>query len=75
MKTKRQRASPNMDQQISGTTVLSCRMTCVLSTDVSRRALGERHVNMIAFSSTIGIGCFLQGGKVIHLIGPGGAVL
>lgn len=40
-----------------------------------RRALSERHVNMIAFSSTIGIGCFLQSGKVIHLIGPGGAVL
>lgn len=30
---------------------------------------------MIAFSSTIGIGLFLQSGKVIYLIGPGGAVL
>lgn len=40
-----------------------------------RRRLNERHVNMIAFSSTIGIGLFLQSGKVIYLIGPGGAVL
>lgn len=40
-----------------------------------RRRLGERHVNMIAFSATIGIGLFLQSGKVIYLIGPGGAVL
>lgn len=30
---------------------------------------------MIAFSSTIGIGLFLQSGKVMYLIGPGGAVL
>ncbi|KAH8687915.1 amino acid permease/ SLC12A domain-containing protein [Tricladium varicosporioides] len=40
-----------------------------------RRCLNERHVNMIAFSSTIGIGLFLQSGKVMYLIGPGGAVL
>ncbi|CAG8975002.1 hypothetical protein HYALB_00012134 [Hymenoscyphus albidus] len=40
-----------------------------------RRTLNERHVNMIAFSSTIGIGLFLQSGKVMYLIGPGGAVL
>lgn len=30
---------------------------------------------MIAFSATIGIGLFLQSGKVMYLIGPGGAVL
>lgn len=30
---------------------------------------------MIAFSSTIGIGLFLQSGKVMYLIGPGGAVM
>ena len=40
-----------------------------------RRALGERHVNMIAFSSTVGIGCFLQSGKIINQIGPGGALM
>lgn len=40
-----------------------------------RRTLSERHINMIAFSSTIGIGLFLQSGKVMYLIGPGGAVL
>ncbi len=42
---------------------------------LGRRALNERHVNMIAFSSTIGIGLFLQSGKILYLIGPGGAVL
>jgi len=30
---------------------------------------------MIAFSATIGIGLFLQSGKILYLIGPGGAVL
>lgn len=30
---------------------------------------------MIAFSSTIGIGLFLQSGKIMYLIGPGGAVI
>jgi amino acid permease len=40
-----------------------------------RRSLGERHVNMIAFSATIGIGLFLQSGKIMYLIGPGGAIL
>ncbi len=30
---------------------------------------------MIAFSATIGIGLFLQSGKVLYLIGPGGAVI
>jgi amino acid permease len=40
-----------------------------------RRSLSERHVNMITFSATIGIGLFLQSGKIMYLIGPGGAVL
>ncbi len=30
---------------------------------------------MIAFSTLVGIGMFLQSGKVIFLCGPGGAVL
>lgn len=30
---------------------------------------------MIAFSTTVGIGCFLQSGKIIAAIGPGGAVM
>lgn len=40
-----------------------------------RRSLDERHVNMIAFSTTVGIGCFLQSGTIIAAIGPGGAVM
>jgi amino acid transporter len=40
-----------------------------------RRDLKERHVNMIAFSVTVGIGLFLQSGKVIFLAGPGLAVI
>ena len=36
-----------------------------------RRTLTERHVNMIAFSSVVGIGLFLQAGKVIYYAGPG----
>jgi len=33
--------------------------------------LSERHVNMMAFSQCIGIGLFLQSGRVIYLAGPG----
>jgi amino acid transporter len=40
----------------------------------SRPSLKERHVNMIAFSACVGIGLFLQAGKVIFLTGPGLAV-
>jgi amino acid permease len=40
-----------------------------------RRDLKERHVNMIAFSACVGIGLFLQAGKVIFLAGPGLAVI
>ncbi len=40
-----------------------------------RRDLKERHVNMIAFSACVGIGLFLQSGKVIFLAGPGLAVI
>jgi amino acid permease len=36
-----------------------------------RKGLGERHTNMIAFSSVLGIGFFLQAGRVIYLAGPG----
>ncbi|KAN0072293.1 Amino acid permease domain containing protein [Elaphomyces granulatus] len=38
------------------------------------RDLCERHVNMIAFSSVVGIGMFLQAGKVVYYAGPGLAV-
>ena len=41
---------------------------------MDRRKLGERHVNMIAFSSVVGIGLFLQAGKIVHITGPGLAV-
>ncbi|OQU96993.1 hypothetical protein CLAIMM_02998 [Cladophialophora immunda] len=40
-----------------------------------RRDLGERHVNMITFSCVIGIGLFLQNGRIINLAGPGMAWL
>ncbi|KAH0544742.1 hypothetical protein FGG08_001109 [Glutinoglossum americanum] len=33
------------------------------------RVLKERHVNMIAFSTCVGMGLFLQSGKVIFLVG------
>ncbi|KAN0082315.1 Amino acid permease domain containing protein [Elaphomyces granulatus] len=39
-----------------------------------RRNLGERHVNMIAFSAVVGIGFFLQAGSVVYYAGPGLAV-
>ncbi|PVH70514.1 hypothetical protein DL98DRAFT_436927, partial [Cadophora sp. DSE1049] len=39
------------------------------------RTLKERHVNMIAFSACVGIGLFLQSGKVIFLAGPGLATI
>ncbi|KAH7372116.1 amino acid permease/ SLC12A domain-containing protein [Cadophora sp. MPI-SDFR-AT-0126] len=46
------------------------------SPDVNlRRTLKERHVNMIAFSACVGIGLFLQSGKVIFLAGPGLATI
>ncbi|EON61596.1 hypothetical protein W97_00811 [Coniosporium apollinis CBS 100218] len=39
-----------------------------------RKDLKERHVNMMAFSACVGVGLFLQAGKVIYLTGPGLAV-
>jgi amino acid transporter len=39
-----------------------------------RQTLKERHVNMMAFSSVVGMGFFLQAGKVIYYAGPGLAV-
>jgi yeast amino acid transporter len=41
---------------------------------MDRRNLSERHVNMIAFSSIVGMGLFLQAGKIVHYAGPGLAV-
>jgi amino acid transporter len=40
-----------------------------------RRDLGERHVNMMTFSAVVGMGFFLQSGRVIYLAGPGLAVI
>ncbi|CAG8961471.1 hypothetical protein HYFRA_00013922 [Hymenoscyphus fraxineus] len=39
------------------------------------RVLKERHINMIAFSGTIGNGLFLGSGRSLASAGPGGAVL
>ncbi|KAH6684577.1 proline-specific permease [Halenospora varia] len=39
------------------------------------RVLKERHINMIAFSGTIGNGLFLGSGRSLASVGPGGAVL
>ncbi|KAG8528725.1 uncharacterized protein KY384_006412 [Bacidia gigantensis] len=36
-----------------------------------KKALAERHTNMIAFSTIVGIGFFLQAGRIIFLAGPG----
>ncbi|TVY83805.1 Lysine/arginine permease [Lachnellula suecica] len=47
----------------------------VHANDFCRKVLNERHVNMIAFSACIGVGLFLQSGKVIFLAGPGLAVI
>jgi amino acid transporter len=46
----------------------------ILITDDSQ-GLEERHVSMIAFSVTVGIGLFLSSGKVLFLTGPGVAVV
>jgi amino acid transporter len=46
----------------------------VVTKTSGREDLKERHVNMIAFSACVGIGMFLQSGKVIYLAGPGLAV-
>ncbi|KAI1862630.1 uncharacterized protein JN550_010155 [Neoarthrinium moseri] len=40
-----------------------------------RPMLSERHVNMMSFSQCIGIGLFLQTGRVIYLVGPGLATI
>jgi yeast amino acid transporter len=47
----------------------------MLTASTDSRSLGERHVNMITFSSVLGIGLFLQAGKIIYYVGPGLAVL
>ncbi|KAK3989685.1 hypothetical protein QBC44DRAFT_80531 [Cladorrhinum sp. PSN332] len=39
------------------------------------RVLHERHINMIAFSGTIGNGLFLGSGRSLASAGPGGAVV
>ncbi|KAF2402278.1 hypothetical protein EJ06DRAFT_490556 [Trichodelitschia bisporula] len=40
-----------------------------------REELKERHVNMLAFSTVLGLGLFFGGGKIIVLAGPGLAVI
>ncbi|KAI1336878.1 hypothetical protein F5Y15DRAFT_418446 [Xylariaceae sp. FL0016] len=40
-----------------------------------RPMLSERHVNMMSFSQCIGIGLFLQTGRVMYLVGPGLATI
>ena len=51
----------------------NCRYSCKLTLD--RRDLEEHHVNMIAFSACLGVGLFLQAGRVVALAGPGMAVI
>lgn len=46
---------------------------CLLT--ASRQTLKEHHVNMIGFSTVLGVGLFLSAGKAIFLAGPGAAVL
>ena len=40
-----------------------------------RATLSERHVNMMCFSQSLGIGLFLQNGRAINYAGPGLATL
>lgn len=40
-----------------------------------RQTLKERHVNMIGFSTVLGLGLFLSAGKAIYMAGPGAAVV
>ncbi|KAF2463996.1 uncharacterized protein BDR25DRAFT_272286 [Lindgomyces ingoldianus] len=40
-----------------------------------RQTLKERHVNMIGFSTVLGVGLFLSAGKAIFMAGPGATVL
>ena len=40
-----------------------------------RATLSERHVNMMCFSQSLGIGLFLQNGRAIYFAGPGLATL
>jgi amino acid permease len=42
---------------------------------LARQDLKERHVNMLAFSSALGVGLFLGGGRIIFMAGPGLAVI
>ncbi|KAF2742497.1 hypothetical protein M011DRAFT_392192, partial [Sporormia fimetaria CBS 119925] len=42
--------------------------------DRIRQELREKHVNMIGFSTMLGIGLVLSSGKAIFMAGPGGAV-
>ena len=41
--------------------------------DQTRQDLDERHVNMMAFSTVVGVGLFLESGRVLCLAGPGWA--
>ena len=38
---------------------------------ITRQDLDEIHVSMISFSACVGVGLFLQSGRVIYLTGPG----
>jgi hypothetical protein len=40
-----------------------------------RATLSERHVNMMCFSQSLGIGLFLQNGRAIYYAGPGLATI
>jgi amino acid permease len=56
-------------------TVLSKPVVLGILTMNDSEDLKERHVTMIAFSVTVGVGLFLSSGKVIYLAGPGVAVV
>lgn len=63
-----------MDQARSSSKFKSL-LNIAVAHGLSRKDLRETHVNMMAFSTCVGVGLFLQGGRVMYLAGPGLAIL
>ena len=66
-------APPSSPTQIQSSDTVS--QTSEVGQTELRQTLKERHVNMIGFSTVLGLGLFLSAGKAIYMAGPGAAVL